>query len=95
MREHAYRELKNTIDAHPTIFADIDFQIRTKFAEWLPYNTTIFNEFARIAKSLKDAGHPKWSARAILHHMRLERGLRDTDATYQINSIHSPCLSRC
>lgn len=64
------------------------------FLWWLDVNWTIWTEFCTLAALARSKGRTRWSARAILHVLRWNRMLRDSEGTWKINNHWSAPMAR-
>jgi len=63
------------------------------FWNWLARNKPIYNDFAAKALAISRR-RDHYSARAILHVIRYETALKDSEGVVKINNIWSPGMAR-
>ncbi len=64
------------------------------FWHWLENNEHIYEAFVRLAMEGQSKGLKRWSARAIIHVLRWQTAMEDSDKLFKINNIYTPGLSR-
>lgn len=69
----------------------------TTMAEFFDFhreNPRVYWLFCRFVRQVLEAGHRRYSARAIFHRIRWHERVETSDLTYKLNSIWSPYYAR-
>lgn len=64
------------------------------FWRWMESNQHVYDRFEELALSMARNGRKHYSARAILHVIRWETHLRDSDSTFKVNNNYTPGMAR-
>jgi hypothetical protein len=72
----------------------MDDRFRPDFCDWLADNWHIWCAFVDQANRVWASGRTHYSARTILHWLRHESAVRETEGAYKINNNVSPDFAR-
>lgn len=64
------------------------------FFRWLESNQHIYQQFVALALQMKRSGRSRYSARTIIHKLRWDTELADSEATFKINNNYTPGMAR-
>lgn len=64
------------------------------FWAWLDKNEHVYQAFVRLAIRGQKKGLRHWSARAIIHVLRWQTAMEDSDELFKINNSYTPGLAR-
>lgn len=68
-------------------------ELDRRFRAWLDENPHVLDEFIRLAREWKAAGHRRGSAALFAEVLRYERGLTTTGDTFKVNnSFRAPLV---
>ncbi len=65
-----------------------------KFLEFDAENPVIYELFVSYAKQVKDAGHKRFSAEAIINRIRWHVSVETRGDSFKINNNHKPFYAR-
>ncbi len=68
--------------------------IQERFESWLIAHPLVLDEFVRIARTLKERGHDRYSADGVLHILRWEGRVKRLDGeAFRCNNVFSSRLA--
>lgn len=80
-------EVQAKVDPHGALYPK-------GFWAWLKNNKPVAKAFIKKAREAKARGFEHWSARAILHVLRWETCITDSDENYKVNNNSTAGLAR-
>lgn len=69
-------------------------QFRPGFVLWLQANGHVWRAFERESDAIWNRGRRHYSARTVIHYLRHESAIRETEGEWKINNNVSPDLAR-